>query len=107
MRIELMFSRIFDIPIAMSGRIGQMRNRFELRLPTSMTISLIGILSLNVHAQSAVATSDSDSLLPQNVIVHITVVNRFFPGVSQETGTPAKTRPRLAASSDEECHLRE
>jgi len=107
MRIELMFSRIFDIPIAMSGRIGQMRNRFELRLPTSMTISLIGILSLNVYAQSAVATSDSDSLLPQNVIVPITVVNRFFPGSVRK---PAH-RPRLdcgwQASSDEKCHLRE
>ena len=75
----------------MSGRIGETHNRLEPRPATSLTIALIGILSLNVYAQSpsqsAAATSASGSLLSREVVVPKTVVNRFFPEVSQEAST--------------------
>ena len=75
----------------MSGRIGETHNRLEPRPATSLTIALIGILSLNVYAQSpsqsAAATSASGSLLSREVVVPLSVVNRFFPEITREATT--------------------
>lgn len=75
----------------MSGRIGETHNGLEPRPATSLTIALIGILSLNVYAQlpsqSAAATSASGSLLSRDVVVPLSVVNRFFPEITREATT--------------------
>jgi hypothetical protein len=75
----------------MSGLISKTHNRSEPRPATSLTIALIGILSLNVYAQSpsqsAAATSASGSLLSREVVVPLSVVNRFFPEITREATT--------------------
>jgi hypothetical protein len=75
----------------MSGRIGETHNGLEPRPATSLTIALIGILSLNLYAQSpsqsAAATSASGSLLSREVVVPLSVVNRFFPEITREATT--------------------
>src|SRR5437773_11730413 len=76
--------------LQMSGRIGETHNGLEPRPATSLTIALIGILSLNVYAQSpsqsAAATSASGSLLSREVVIALSVVNSFFAEI-----TPAAT----------------
>ena len=75
----------------MSGRIGETHNGLEPRPVTSLTIALIGILSLNVYAQSpsqsAAATSAPGSLLSREVVVPLSVVNRFFSEITREATT--------------------
>ena len=75
----------------MSGRIGETHNRLEPRPARSLAIALIGILSLNVYAQSpsqsAAPTSASGSLLSREVVVPLSVVNRFFPEITREAAT--------------------
>jgi len=97
----------------MSGRIGETHNGLEPRPATSLTIALIGILSLNVYAQSpsqsAAATSASGSLLSREVVVPLSVVNRFFPEITREAttgqnltavGNAKATRTVIYANSD-------
>ncbi len=97
----------------MSGRIGETHNGLEPRPATSLTIALIGILSLNVYAQSpsqsAAATSASGSLLSREVVVPLSVVNRFFPEITREAttgqnltavGNAKATRSVIYANSD-------
>jgi hypothetical protein len=97
----------------MSGRIGETHNGLEPGPATSLTIALIGILSLNVYAQSpsqsAAATSASGSLLSREVVVPLSVVNRFFPEITREAttgqnltavGNAKATRSVIYANSD-------
>ncbi len=97
----------------MSGRIGETHNGLEPRPATSLTIALIGILSLNVYAQSpsqsSAATSASGSLLSREVVVPLSVVNRFFPQITREAttgqnltavGNAKATRSVIYANSD-------
>ena len=97
----------------MSGRIGETHNGLEPRPATSLTIALIGILSLNVYAQSpsqsAAATSASGSLLSREIVVPLSVVNRFFPEITREAttgqnltavGNAKATRSVIYANSD-------
>ena len=97
----------------MSGRIGETHNGLEPRPATSLTIALVGILSLNVYAQSpsqsAAATSASGSLLSREVVVPLSVVNRFFPEITREAttgqnltavGNAKATRSVIYANSD-------
>ena len=97
----------------MSGRIGETHNGLEPRPATSLTIALIGILSLNVYAQSpsqsAAATSASGSLLSREVVVPLSVANRFFPEITREAttgqnltavGNTKATRSVIYANSD-------
>ena len=97
----------------MSGRIGETHNGLEPRPATSLTIALIGILSLNVYAQSpsqsAAATSASGSLLSREVVVPLSVVNGFFPEITREAttgqnltavGNTKATRSVIYANSD-------
>ncbi len=99
--------------LQMSGRIGETHNGLEPRPATSLTIALIGILSLNVYAQSpsqsAAATSGSGSLLSREVVVPLSVVNRFFPEITREAttgqnltavGNAKATRSVIYANSD-------
>ena len=99
--------------LQMSGRIGETHNGLEPRPATSLTIALIGILSLNVHAQSpsqsAAATSASGSLLSREIVVPLSVVNRFFPEITREAttgqnltavGNAKATRSVIYANSD-------
>jgi len=99
--------------LQMSGRIGETHNGLEPRPATSLTIALIGILSLNVYAQSpsqsAAATSASGSLLSREVVVPLSVVNRFFPEITREAttgqnltavGNAKATRSVIYANSD-------
>jgi hypothetical protein len=97
----------------MSRRIGETHNGLEPRPATSLTIALIGILSLNLYAQSpsqsAAATSASGSLLSREVVVPLSVVNRFFPEITREAttgqnltavGNAKATRSVIYANSD-------
>jgi hypothetical protein len=56
----------------------------------ALSIAAVEALSLAAYGQSSPGsgtTSSSDSLLPRNAVVPKTVVNRFFPEVSQEAST--------------------
>ena len=77
-----------------------------------MSITAIEALSLAAYGQSqpdSGTTSSSDSLLPRNAVLPKTVVNRFFPEVSQEASTganltavgkPKATRSVIYVNSD-------
>lgn len=75
----------------MSRRIAETHNRLETRLATSLTIALIGILSLNVYtqspSQSADGTTAADSLLSREIVVPLKVVSRFFSEITREVTT--------------------
>ena len=75
----------------MSRRIGETHNRLETRLATSLTIALIGILSLNVYtqspSQSVDGTTAADSLLSREIVVPLKLVSRFFPEITREART--------------------
>lgn len=97
----------------MSARISKRHTASSLTLATSLTIALIGIVSLSADAQlprpSTGATRLSDSLLPRKVVVALSVVNQFFPEVTREAstgqnltavGNPKGTRNVIYANSD-------
>lgn len=97
----------------MGGRIGETHKGLEPRLATLLTIALIGILSLTADGQppspSTGATYVPDSLLPRKVVLPISVVNQFFPEVTEEASTgqdltaagkPQTTRRVIYANSD-------
>jgi hypothetical protein len=79
----------------------------------TLLIAVSGTLSLAAYGQSPSPGSDSTSaaasLLPRNVVVPISVVNRFFPEVTQEAntgpnvtavGNPKATRSVIYANGD-------
>jgi len=79
----------------------------------ALLIAIIGSLSLGANGQSPSpansTTIESKSLLPGNVIVPKSVVNRFFPEVTREAstgrnltavGNPKATRSVIYANSD-------
>jgi hypothetical protein len=80
---------------------------------TRVVIALIGIVSLTAYGQSPPAgsgtVSPTDSVLPRNIVIALSVVNRFFPEVTQETSTgqnvsavgkPKATRSVIYTNSD-------
>jgi hypothetical protein len=79
----------------------------------ALLIAITGSLSLAAYGQSPSpgngTTSTPASVLPRNVVVPISVVNRFFPQVTRETstgqnltavGNPKATRSVIYANSD-------
>ena len=97
----------------MNGGVSKAAREFELRRGTSLLIILIGIISLSADGQSPSpdesATSASESLLPRNAVIPLTVVNRFFPEVTHEAstgqnltavGNPKATRSVIYVNSD-------
>ena len=83
-----------------------------MRWLIAVSITAIEALSLAAYGQSqpdSGTTSSSDSLLPRNAVLPKTVVNRFFPEVSQEASTganltavgkPKATRSVIYVNSD-------
>jgi hypothetical protein len=78
----------------------------------ALSVAAVEALSLAAYGQSSPGsgmTSSSDSLLPRNAVVPKTVVNSFFPEVSQEASTgqnstavgkPKATRSVIYVNSD-------
>jgi hypothetical protein len=89
-----------------------MHRGLQLTLLASLLIALIGTLSLAAYGQSVSpgsTTTAAESVLPRNIIVAMSVVNRFFPEVTQEASTgqnltavgkPKATRSVIYANSD-------
>jgi hypothetical protein len=75
----------------MNRRIRGMHPRLGLTSLGALLITVVGILSLAAYGQTLSSgsgtTSASDLLLPRDVIVPISVVNRFFPEVTRELST--------------------
>lgn len=70
--------------------VSDMVNRSRVGWLMALSIAAVEALSLAAYGQSSPGsgtTSSSDSLLPRNAVVPKTVVNRFFPEVSQEAST--------------------
>ena len=56
----------------------------------ALSIAVVGALSLAAYGQSSPSsgtTSSSDSVLPRNFVVPLSVVDEFFPQVTQEAST--------------------
>ena len=90
-----------------------MQNGSQRTPIASLLIGVIGTLSLAAYGQSVPlgngTTSASESLLRRNTVVPMSVVNRFFPEVTQEASTgqnltavgkPKATRSVIYANSD-------
>jgi hypothetical protein len=90
-----------------------MQNGSRLTPLAALLVAVVGTLSLATYGQSSSsvsgATSTPDSLLPRDIVVPISVVNRFFPEVSWEASTgqnltavgkPKATRSVIYANSD-------
>lgn len=75
----------------MKRTIGDTHNGLRIPWLTSSLIVAIATLSLAAPGQSLSpigdTTNTSDSLRPRNTVVPLTVVNRFFPEVTQEAST--------------------
>ena len=97
----------------MSARISERHSGLPARPLPPFLIVLIAALSLTASGQSPLpansSTIASESLLPRNVVVPISVVNRFFPEVTREAstgqnltavGNPKATRSVIYANSD-------
>lgn len=92
--------------------VSEMVNRSRVRWLMALSIAAVEALSLAMYGQSSPGsstTSSTDSLLPRNAVVSKTVVNRFFPEVSQEASTgqnltavgkPKATRSVIYVNSD-------
>lgn len=89
-----------------------MVNRSRMGWLIAVLIAAVEALSLAAYAQSSAGndtTSSSGSLIPRNAVIPKTVVNRFFPEVSQEASTgsnltavgkPKATRSVIYVNSD-------
>ncbi len=78
----------------------------------ALSIAVVQALSLAAYGQSSPssgATSTSDSVLPRNLVVPLSVVDEFFPQVTQEAstgqnltavGNPKATRSVIYANGD-------
>ena len=92
--------------------VSDMVNRSRVGWLMVLSIAAVEALSLAAYGQSSPVsgtTSSSDSLLSRNAVVPKTVVNRFFPEVSQEASTgqnltavgkPKATRSVIYVNSD-------
>jgi hypothetical protein len=98
----------------MNEDVSKAASEFELKRGTSLLIILIGIVSLSADWQSPSpdksTTSASESSLPRNAVIQLTVANRFFPEVTQEgstgqnltaVGNPKATRSVIYVNSDD------
>ena len=97
----------------MNGGVSKAARESQLRRGTSLLIILIGIISLGADWQSPSpdksATIASESSLARKAVIPLTVVNRFFPEVTQEAstgqnltavGNPKATRSVIYVNSD-------
>lgn len=97
----------------MSARISERHSGLPARPVPPFLLVLIAALSLTASGQSPLpansSTIASESLLPRNVVVPISVVNRFFPEVTREAstgqnltavGNPKATRSVIYANGD-------
>jgi hypothetical protein len=97
----------------MNEGVSKAARESELRRGTSLLIILIGIISLSADWQSPSpdksATIASESSLARKAVIPLTVVNRFFPEVTQEAstgqnltavGNPKATRSVIYVNSD-------
>jgi hypothetical protein len=97
----------------MKGDICEMQNGSQQTPIASLLTGIIGTLSLAAYGQSVPpgsgTTSASESVLRRNAVVPMSVVNRFFPEVTQEASTgqnltavgkPKATRSVVYANSD-------
>jgi hypothetical protein len=97
----------------MKGDICEMQNGSQRTPIALLLIGIIGTLSLAAYGQSVPpgsgTTSASESVLRRNAVVPMSVVNRFFPEVTQEASTgqnltavgkPKATRSVIYANSD-------
>lgn len=88
-------------------------HRFQLTLVAPVVIALIGIVSLTAKVQSQVPASSTSAasapLLPRNIVVPMSVVNRLFPELDRESSTgsnltavgkPKATRSVIYTNSD-------
>lgn len=96
----------------MSARISDRHNGLHATPIPSLLIFLIATLSLTAAGQSPspanTGATASESVLPRNVVVPISVVNRFFPQVTEElrigrnltaVGSPTATMSVIYANS--------
>ena len=97
----------------MNGGISVIDNGSHLTRLAALLIAITGSLSLAAYGQSPPpgndTTSTPGSVLPREVVVPISVVNRFFSEVSREAstgsnltsvGNPTATRSVIYANSD-------
>jgi hypothetical protein len=97
----------------MNARINNQHSELHARPLPSLLIAVIATASLTASGQSPSAANSSTiaskSLLPGNVVVSKSVVNRFFPEVTREdssgqnltaVGNPKATRSVIYANSD-------
>jgi hypothetical protein len=97
----------------MNGGISAMYSASHLTRLAALLIAITGSLSLAAYGQSSSPgtgpASTPASLLPRNVVVPISAVNRFFPEVTREAsvgqnltavGNPKATRSVIYANSD-------
>jgi len=76
----------------------------------ALSIAVVGALSPAAYGQSSSSTtSTSDSMPPRNIVVPLSVIQRFFPEVTQEAttgqnltavGNPTTTRSVIYATGD-------
>src|SRR5947199_1642468 len=75
----------------MNGTISDLHTGLKLTWLTSRLIAVAGTLSLTAYAQSVLPASDttsaSASMLSRNAIVPLTVIDHFFPELTQEAST--------------------
>jgi hypothetical protein len=97
----------------MNGGISAMYSGSHLTRLAALLIAITGSLSLAAYGQSSSPgtgpASTPASLLPRNVVVPISAVNRFFPEVTREAsvgqnltavGNPKATRSVICVNSD-------
>ena len=75
----------------------------------TVSIAAVAAFVLACEGSSSSATGASDTTLPRNVVVSLSVVNRFFPEITQQdstgsnstaTGNPKATRIVIYAAGD-------
>jgi hypothetical protein len=75
----------------MNGGISAMYSGSHLTRLAALLIAISGSLSLAAYGQSpspgSGTTKTSDSVLTRNAVIPLTLVNRFFPEVTQEAST--------------------
>lgn len=92
--------------------VSDMGSGSQLARLAALWIALSGALSLAAYGQSSPSsgtTSTSDSMLPRNFVIPLSVVDEFFPQVTQEAstgqnltavGNPKATRSVIYANGD-------
>jgi hypothetical protein len=92
--------------------VNEMGSGSRLARVAALSIAVVEALSLAAYGQSSPSsgtTSTSDSVLPRNSVVPLSVIDEFFPEVTQEASTgqnltavrnPKATRSVIYADSD-------